>query len=303
MPRNSSIRRIGLVIDYVERNIDRRLSLDELSEHAGLSKFHLNRIFKALTNKQLMDYVRNRKLSRSVLDLLEADYKIIDIAMEYGFAYEQSYIRSFRRAFGVSPDRLRRERTEVRVTEKLDAERLEAVGDEGMLIEPVVLIRPAFSIVGEAHEISVREDSVSHTANRLGNDFFFNKKARVPDAKNPETYIGFIRLFPDDPDKVSYMPSVMVSSPPGLSGGTPEGMTRVDLPTQKYAAFKYIGFRHPRLVTVNEYRHIYEYIYASWFAKSAYRPGGDFRFESISEAIARDDYCEVDLYIPIKDGK
>jgi AraC family transcriptional regulator len=303
MPRNSSISKIGLVIDYVERNIDKRLSLDEISERAGLSKFHLNRIFKATTGKQLMDYVRNRRLSRSVLDLLGGEYKVIDVAMEYGFAYEQSYIRAFRRAFGLSPDRLRRERTEVRITEKLDLGKLEAVGEEGMIIEPALIVRPAFSIVGEPHEISVSEDSVSHTANRLGNDFFYKKRGSVPDARNPETYIGYIELFPEEPDRVIYMPSVMVASPPGAAGGLPEGMARVELPTRKYAVFTYIGFHHPRYVTVNEYRHIYEYIYGSWLPASPYRLGGHFRFESIGDELEREDYCEVELYIPIEDGE
>jgi len=121
----------------------------------------------------------------------------------------------------------------------------------------------------------------------------------VPDARDQGTYIGYMTLFPDEPDRVIYMPSVMVSSPPGAPYAPPEGMTRIDLPTRKYAVFTYIGFHHPRYVNVNEYRHVYEYIYGSWFPASPYRLGGDFRFESIDDEIEREDYCEVELYLPI----
>jgi AraC family transcriptional regulator len=303
MPRNSPIAKIQLLIEYVERNIKKPLSLDEISGQAGLSKYHLNRIFRAMTGRQLMDYVRNRKLSRSVLDLLDADYKVIDVAMEYGFAYEQSYIRAFGRAFGMSPDRFRKERAEIRVTDKLDLGLLEAVGEDGMIVEPAIRLRPAFSIVGERHEMNVGAGSDSRAANRLGNDFFYNRRGLVTDAKDPGTYIGFMALFPDEPDRVSYMPSVMVSSPPGVPCALPECMTRLEVPANKYAVFTYIGFHHPRYVAVDEYEHIYEYIYGSWLPASPYRLKADYRFESIDDEVEREDYCEVELYIPIEDGE
>lgn len=306
MARNPPIARLELLIEYVERNIKERLSLDELSGMAGLSKYHLNRIFKASTGRQLMDYVRNRKLSRSLVDLLGSEGKVIDLAMEYGFEYEQSYIRAFRRAFGASPDRLRRERPEVRVTEKLDLRRLEAVGEEGMILEPAIRLRPAFSIVGEPHELSVAENNESRAANRLGNDFYYNKRRLVPGTRESGTYIGYMELFPDEPDRVVYMPSVMVSPDAPADAareGLPEGMVRVEIPTHTYAVFTYIGFHHPRYVAVNEYRHVYEHIYGAWLPASSYSLAGTFRFESIDDEVEREDYCEVELYIPIEETR
>jgi AraC family transcriptional regulator len=300
MSKNSPIDRIELLIDYVEERIEAPLKLDELSERAGLSKYHLDRIFRAATGKQLMDYVRNRKLSRSVARLLESGSKVIDVAMEYGFAYEQSYIRAFRRAFGVSPDRFRRQKTEIPMTEKLDLRRLEAIGEAGMILEPSIRLRPSFSIVGEPVEMSVEVNNETRDANRLGNDFFFNKKCRVRGVVRPEVYIGYMRLFPDDLDRVVYMPSAMIE-PGAATAGLPEGMVRVDLPTRTYAVFTYIGLFHARHVAVNEFRHVYEHVYGAWLPASRYRPAGDFRFESIDERIAREDYCEVELYIPIEE--
>jgi AraC family transcriptional regulator len=297
MAGNESIRKIELAVDFVESELRGAPSLDEISARAGLSKFHLDRIFKAAAGMGLMDYARRRRLSRSVLDLLETDRKVIDLALEYGFSFEQSYIRSFKRTFGLSPDRFRRERREVRVTDRLDLGRLTAMGDEDMLVEPSILIRPAFHIVGQPSEISVVVDSEEHTANALGNDFYFNRRRLVPRAKDPNTYIGYMRPIAGDPDRVLYMPSVQVAGPVE----PPEGMVLLEVPTGKYAVFKYIGFRDPRYVTVNEYRHIYAFVYSAWLPASAYALRGDFRFESINGDLGREDYCEVDLYIPIED--
>ncbi len=298
MARETSVSRIGLVLDYIEENIEKPLSLDDISSSAGISKYHMNRVFKAMTDKPLMEYVRNRKLSRSVVDLFDTSRRIIDIAFEYGFAYEQSYIRSFRRAFGLSPDRFRRARPEVGITDKLDLSRLRPVGDDGMLLEPRILIRPAFLIVGESHEISVRADSLSHTANRLGNKFLFDRRPLVPDAVDSDVYIGFIEPVSGDADRVRYTPSVRVSG----RVGPPAGMRLIDVPTRKCAVFKFIGFHHPRSVNVNEFRHVYEYAFGSWFKESSREPDFGFRFESIDNSIAREDYCEVELYIPIEDA-
>jgi AraC family transcriptional regulator len=297
--RNAHIDRLERLIDYVERRIKAKISLDELSESAGLSKYHLDRIFRAATGKQLMDYVRNRKLSRIAGELLEGGRKVIDVALDYGFGYEQSFIRAFGRAFGTSPDRFRRERPEIAVTEKLDLRRLEAIGEEGMIFEPAIRLRPAFSIAGEPRELSVSENEATREANRLGNEFYYGKKDRVPGAINPLNYIGFMRLFPAEPDRIVYMPSVAVAR--DSLGPLPEGMVRVDLPTATYAVFTYIAFHHPRYVTVNEYRHVYAHIYGAWLPASRYRIAGDYRFESIDDELEREDYCEVELYIPIEE--
>jgi AraC family transcriptional regulator len=40
--------RINRVIDYIEANIDRDLSLPELAEVAHFSPFHFHRIFRAM---------------------------------------------------------------------------------------------------------------------------------------------------------------------------------------------------------------------------------------------------------------
>jgi len=55
--RNEYVRRIHTVQDYIESNIDSSLSIEELADVAGFSKFHFHRIFKGIVDEPLSRYV------------------------------------------------------------------------------------------------------------------------------------------------------------------------------------------------------------------------------------------------------
>jgi len=55
--------RINRVIDYVEANIDKDLSLEELAEVAHFSPFHFHRIFSAMVGETLNGFIRLSRAS------------------------------------------------------------------------------------------------------------------------------------------------------------------------------------------------------------------------------------------------
>ena len=96
------------VLNKVENDLKRDLSAETLSETFNLSSVHLQRLFRFSFDLTIADYVRSRRLTESTEDLLKSDLNIIDIALEYGFQYEQSYIRAFKREFGLTPGQFRK---------------------------------------------------------------------------------------------------------------------------------------------------------------------------------------------------
>ena len=104
------------VLDKIENNLKDDINADILADEFSLSSIHLQRLFKQTFKMPIGTYIRSRKLSASIGDLLYSGLNVQDIALDYGFSYEQAYILSFRRKFGFTPGDLRRNRHLVRTT-------------------------------------------------------------------------------------------------------------------------------------------------------------------------------------------
>ncbi len=89
--------------DWLENNLDKSLSLDEVAARSGYSKWHLQRMFRSVTGNALGSYIRTRRLSRAATELCRHDQSILDIALQSGFDSQQSFSRAFKRQFSQTP--------------------------------------------------------------------------------------------------------------------------------------------------------------------------------------------------------
>jgi AraC family transcriptional regulator len=97
----------NVLID-IEEGIRTDINSDVIARKYTLSESHLKRLFRLAYNQSIGFYIRSFKLKASIIDLLNTDLNIVDIALDYGFNYEQSYIRAFKRQFGITPGKLRK---------------------------------------------------------------------------------------------------------------------------------------------------------------------------------------------------
>lgn len=93
-------------IHYVDEHIDAPLNLDLIAKHVGFSKFYLNHMFSIYTGFSVMAYVRKKKLEYA-LDELKTDKRIIDIALDCGYASERAFSRAITNEYGHSPSYFR----------------------------------------------------------------------------------------------------------------------------------------------------------------------------------------------------
>jgi endo-1,4-beta-xylanase len=107
------------VLNKIENNLKDEVSAGDLSDYFSLSSIHLQRLFRQTFKQSIGAYIRSRKLSASIGDLLYSGLNVQDIALDYGFSYEQAYIVSFRREFGFTPGDLRKNRQLVKITPPL----------------------------------------------------------------------------------------------------------------------------------------------------------------------------------------
>lgn len=277
---------------YIEENITKKITLDHIAAHSGISKYHLHRVFKSLTGEALMEYVKARKLSASIGELTNTSMRIIDIALEYGFDYEQSYIRAFRKKFGYTPLKIRSEPVAIPIKEKLNINDIESV-DNSVIYKPSFIFRQKFYLVGKQYKIMSK--SGDKVANAYGRNFFYNERQQVSNPVNSQVYFGYTDWSGGDNGYTYYMPSVQVHE----LGQLPEGMTGVFIPAHKYVVFRFVGLFSPDEINGRQVGRLLVHMYSKWIFQSGFQFADQFRFEYIDATRSNGNYCELDIYQPI----
>lgn len=96
------------VVAWIEQQLDRSLTLEQVAARVGLSPYHFSRLFTARMGRSVMAHVRGRRLVRGARRLCdEPNLKLVDLAFDCGFESQEAFTRAFKRLFGVSPGRFR----------------------------------------------------------------------------------------------------------------------------------------------------------------------------------------------------
>ena len=94
------------VADYIDRHISQEISVEELANHVHMSKYHFLRKFKEQTGVTAHNFVLNKRLIRASEELLRGK-SLTEAWQDAGFTDYSTFLRNFKRAFGVSPGRYR----------------------------------------------------------------------------------------------------------------------------------------------------------------------------------------------------
>lgn len=91
------------ICDYINKNCTKDISLDEISEMAGFSKYHFSRLFKEFTNYSFYRYLNMRRILHAEQLLLDPSVKITEVAMASGFNSISAFMRMFKNLKGCTP--------------------------------------------------------------------------------------------------------------------------------------------------------------------------------------------------------
>lgn len=89
--------------EYIEENLQKTITLADLSAVSLFSPWHSHRLFKEYTGLNPAEYIRRLRLSKSAIRLRDESCRIIDVAFELGFGSADAYTRAFHREFGCNP--------------------------------------------------------------------------------------------------------------------------------------------------------------------------------------------------------
>jgi AraC family transcriptional regulator len=210
---------------YIESHLAEPLTLDEIADVAGISRFHLVRAFAATTGLPVMRYVRARRLSEAARALADGAPDILTLALEADYGSHEAFTRAFRDHFGVTPEA-------VRATARFDSPKLQ----EPILMDSTALDHlqpPRFETskplliagVGERYDCE-GSAGIAGQWNR-----FHQSEPRIAGRIGKVAY--GVCCNGDDAGNFDYIAGVEVSDFSDL----PREFSRVRIPEQRYAVF------------------------------------------------------------------
>ena len=108
--RSSYHQRILKVLLYIQKHLDRTISLEELAAVACFSPFHFHRVFRGMVGETLAEHVRRLRLERAAQRLALTGDSVTELAFDAGYETVESFTRAFRKRFGQSPTEYRKEK-------------------------------------------------------------------------------------------------------------------------------------------------------------------------------------------------
>lgn len=99
------------ILKYLEDHFaDPNLNAAMVAEQFNISRKYVSQFLKDQTGKGFSEYVEDLRLSNAVVLLRSSDLSIMDIAINCGFTSQNTFYKSFRRRYGISPSALRQEK-------------------------------------------------------------------------------------------------------------------------------------------------------------------------------------------------
>jgi len=95
------------ILDKLQTEHCRRLTLGELAREVGVHPVHLSRIFRRFTNEGISEYVHRLRVRSACEQMLLPYSSLAEISFSTGFADQSHFTRSFRKITGMTPDAFR----------------------------------------------------------------------------------------------------------------------------------------------------------------------------------------------------
>jgi len=104
---NYNSRRVKLIMDYLNKNFDKNVSLGEASRLAAMSEVSFSRFFKLRTGKTFVDTLNEVRLGHASRMLIETTQSINEIAYKCGFNNMSNFNRIFKKKKDCTPKEFR----------------------------------------------------------------------------------------------------------------------------------------------------------------------------------------------------
>ncbi len=291
---------IQKTIDYIDDNIQEKISVEDLAGIAGFSTYHYYRVFSSMVGLSVMGYVTKRKLQFALFEL-STGKKVIDIAMNYGFETHAGFTKAFKRHIGYPPNNYR-SYSPIGMPQRINLTKQFMNKLGGVIMEPIIIEKPAFKVVG--YEFKNNLMDILHTRDipafwsRRGLDDGECER-KLYSILNPQKHGEYCICINTnmDTDDFSFLLGVEVTD----FDLAEDDMYEQEIPSATYAVFTTPPVEEKDFV--DSIQGTWKYILEDWFPNNCYEIDDDnYDFEYYNERCHTWEYEKIsmEIYIPIK---
>lgn len=95
------------ISNYLSQHFTEEISLSQLADALGYSKYHISHIFKERFGCSYSDYLRQIRAEHAMGLLTHSNLSVTDICFSSGFSSMRSFYRAFRAVYGTAPGTVR----------------------------------------------------------------------------------------------------------------------------------------------------------------------------------------------------
>ncbi|MCH4009083.1 helix-turn-helix domain-containing protein [Companilactobacillus sp.] len=96
-------------IEYIDENLDKHLTLDQVSSKVFLSDYYFSKLFKRETKLSFSVYLNARKIQQAMIILKQTSHSISEVSDELGFTRISYFSQTFKKYTGYTPSEFRNE--------------------------------------------------------------------------------------------------------------------------------------------------------------------------------------------------
>ncbi len=215
----------GKALWYIESHFQQEITLDDVAQVAGVSRYHLARVFALATGHAAMRYMRARRLTEAARSLARGAPDILAVALDAGYSSHEAFTRAFCDQFGMTPEAVRAQGNlnNIKLMEPIKM-------DETLLTK---LDPPRFEDGKTLLIAGVGERYTSETAAGIPAQWqrFVPYLGHIPGQVGRATY--GVLCNSDDAGNTEYISGVEVSD----FARIPKELSRLRIPEQRYAVF------------------------------------------------------------------
>lgn len=275
-------------IEFIEKNIKKKLTPALIAKQCRCSAFHVCVIFNSYSGIPLMEYVKKRKVYRAALEIFKGK-EVIDIPIEYGFNTLDEFLQDFKNEYGFNIIQYMK-RIEGCYSDEYQLKKV-----EDYIINLTIIKKPAFKVAGYSIQTDITNLNYTHDIKSLWKTY---KNQNIKNEMNKTVCI----CIPSDIKKgdATYTIGTIVDNFENIT----KDMTSIEIEETTYAVFTTSKVDTTNNQNQDEFtkaiKKTWRYIFEEWFVDSRYTlDENKIDFELYDEKSLPKKDAVMEIYIPV----